>query len=313
MTDRRGRRGLSLVEVVVVLAIVGLLALFVIMALPRQREAQRFAGCQMNLRQFGRALALYDETNGHLPMVPDLATAAGQAGNSPHHALLEELGLADFRELTESKAPPPRASHLTVTEHSVAGFMCPSDTHATAGLFPAPISYRATTGSSVRGLDGVFAPGRRVSIAEVEAADGSGHTAAFAERLVGNGRPGAAPNNYAVVHGPLDESGCRPAAADAWRGDAGSSWWSSHWPSTLYNHASGPDQWPSCVAADMRSAAMGASSGHGGRVNVLALDGAVRPYTPHVDAKVWKRLAASNNSSGVDQDSIRHPTPPRAP
>jgi hypothetical protein len=307
MTGHRSRRGLSVIEVVVVLAVLVLVVLLLVMLLPRQRESQRFAECQMNLRQFGLALAFYDHAIGHLPTVPDLALRGPKTGDSPHVALLDQLGLPDFRELDETKATPGLTANLTVTEHPVAGFICPSDKNATAGLFPAPISYRATTGSAVTGHDGAFAPGRRVSITEVEAADGSGYTTAFAERLLGENRAIRSPNNYAVVTGPLNGPGCRPEPGADWRGDAGASWWSSRWSNTLYNHALRPNQWPSCVAEDARSAAMGASSGHVGRVNVLLLDGGVRPYTPNIDTKVWKGLAATHDSSEIEQEPLKLP------
>src|SRR5262245_35153455 len=111
MTNPKGRRGLSLMEVIVVLVLLALFALFVIMALPRQRETQRFAECEMNLRQFGVALALYDQPAGDLPTVV-LGTPDGSgSGASPHFALLDQLGLASFRELDETKPLPPRPAH----------------------------------------------------------------------------------------------------------------------------------------------------------------------------------------------------------
>ena len=138
-------------------------------------------------------------------------------------------------------------------------------------MFSAPISYRAVTGDSPSGENGAFAPGRTISLSEVEAADGLSFTAGFSERLVGDNQPShASLNNYQVVNGRLSRPGC-PVNADpaSWRGDAGSSWRASDYRSTLYNHALPPNGQPSCLASDGKSAFMGASSGHARGVNLL--------------------------------------------
>src|SRR4051812_16877147 len=246
------RRGLSAVEVIVLITLMGLFVMVAVMMLPRGREAARMAGCRRNLMQIGVALALYDQSQQSLPLIPPpgdasagAAAAAGVTG--PLTALLAELGLPDFTGLEDSKNRPPTRPGPAPGERRVPGFVCASDPHAIAALFPAPVSYRATTGDAPDGRDGAFAPGRRVGIDEIEATDGAGYTAAFSERLAGDGRDEhPATSNYALVPGPLDGAGCPQAAPDAWRGDAGSSWVAADWRSTLYNHALTPGASPSC-------------------------------------------------------------------
>jgi prepilin-type processing-associated H-X9-DG protein len=159
------------------------------------------------------------------------------------------------------------------------------------------VSYRATTGHDSRGTNGVFAPDRRISLADVEKRDGTSFTAAFCERLVGDIVAGKiAPWNYAVVDGPLPPQGCTLASLEAsrarWNGDAGASWWLADYRSTLYNHALPPNAAISCVSADDEAAFMGASSGHVKGVNLLMLDGSVKLIVPTIDPKVWKEFAA---------------------
>jgi type II secretory pathway pseudopilin PulG len=287
------RRGLSVIEVTVVLAIMAIFGLCVIMILPRRREAARLAACQRNLMQIGTALGLYDQGQGHLPYVPELGSAGVVQADSPLRALLTELGLSDFRELTGTGSRPPKRSDLPQGKRRVPGFVCASDTNASAGVFPAPISYRATTGDDPGGRNGAFAPGRQLSLAQIEAGDGTSYAAGFAERLVGdNQSEHRARGNYALVPGPLTASGCAQAGPAAWRGDAGASWLFNDWQSTLYNHALTPDAERSCIADDRRSAFMGASSGHEAGVNVLFLDLTVRTFTPSVDAKIWRAWAS---------------------
>jgi type II secretory pathway pseudopilin PulG len=306
-----GRTGISAAEVLVVLAIVAMLAVFVLMSLPRQRESARLASCQRNLMQIGIALAMYDQTQRHLPTVPELSGEPTRRADSPLRALLEALALPDFGGLGDPKNVPPKGPGFVPAERPVAGFACPSDPNATSRLFPAPISYRATAGAGPEGRDGAFAPGRRMSIQEIETGDGVGFTAAFAERLVGTGTPREiAARNYAVVPGPLGDAGCSATDPASWRGDAGSSWLDSNWRSTLYNHALTPDASPSCIAADGRSAFMGASSGHVERVNVLICDGSVRIYTPRIHPSVWRALASTNTPAAApSHPATDEPTP----
>jgi hypothetical protein len=285
---------------VVVAAIVALLAVFVLMSLPRQRESARLASCQRNLMQIGIALAMYNQAERQLPTVPELSANPARRGDSPLRALLEVLALPDFGELADPKGKPPRGPGFVAAERPVRGFACPSDPNAMSRLFPAPISYRATAGAVPDGRDGAFAPGRRMSIEEVETGDGVGFTAAFSERLVGTGTAKQIDaRNYAVVPGPLGNAGCPATDPTSWRGDAGSSWLDSNWRSTLYNHALTPGASPSCLAADGRSAFIGASSGHVDRVHVLLFDGSVRPYTPQVHPDVWRALANTNTPAAA--------------
>jgi prepilin-type N-terminal cleavage/methylation domain-containing protein/prepilin-type processing-associated H-X9-DG protein len=292
----RVRRGLSAVEVIVVVAIMGILVLCVFMVLPRRRETARLAACQRNLMQIGTALALYDQGEGFLPQVAELG---GAQAASPLAALLVELGQQDFTELTDTKSRPPKRADLPQNERRVPGFVCASDPNAMAGVLPAPVSYRATTGDAADGRNGAFAPGRQIRIAAIEAADGSSYTAAFAERLVGDNRPEhPARFNYALESGPLPATGCPRSAPATWRGDAGASWLASNWQSTLYNHALTPDAEPSCTAGDRHAAFMGASSGHAGVVNVLFFDLSVRTFTPSVEPRIWRGWANIPEASG---------------
>lgn len=291
----RRRRGVTRGDVIVLILLIAGTGVLVLMGLSRARETARLAGCTRNLGQIGFALALYDQMHGSLPQVgtpaaPDLQSEDRPPG--PLRMMLEELDIPDFTDLRDPKTRPESRSGGAPVERVVPGFFCTSDPNALSGRLPAPVSYRAATGATQAGTDGAFAPGRRWSLADVEARDGLSYTAAFSERLVG-GDPRNAMPLYHVVPPPLPKDRCEAAtAANRWRDDAGSSWFAAEYRSTLYNHALTPNGFPSCIASDGRTAFMGASSGHVRGVNVLRLDGSVALTAPTIAPGVWRSLAA---------------------
>ncbi|MGA2704942.1 MAG: DUF1559 domain-containing protein [Isosphaeraceae bacterium] len=302
-TPRSCHGGLTVIDLIVVLFLVAVLVLVMLMAMPRGREQARLTACQKNLAQIGLALALYDQTQRQLPTIdrPEPMDDSGlESGPGPLKILLQTLGQADFLGLAPNSTPPHPTGPVP-GEVTVPGFICSSDPNATANLFNAPISYRGNTGDDHLGSNGVFAPGRRISLAEIEQGDGSSYTAAFSERLVGDSFDGhLSPWNYAAAAGPLPAGGCSlmwlKDRAAHWRGDAGSSWVAAGYRSTLYNHALQPGSALSCVALEGQSAYMGASSGHSRGVNLLMLDGSVKLVQPSIDSKVWRNFAAIADS-----------------
>lgn len=295
----------------VAVVIVCLVFLFLLMLLPRRRETARNLGCQRNLAQIGVALAIYNRSTDALPGVPPL-TIPPDPSHGPLLALLKTLNVQEFTGLT-----PPEVKSKTKTAPfsgkigRVPTFHCPSDLKAVLeSQFTAPVSYRATTGDQVGGVNGAFAPGRSMSLAEVELNDGASFTAAFSERRIGSGRAddqGLA--SYRIVE-TIDPKSA-DSNAGAWQADAGTTWAEASWRSTLYNHALPPNAVGSCIASDGKSAYMGASSGHIGGVNVLMLDGAARVVTPSIDEHIWKSLATTSSTEA--SPSTSNPTSTRSP
>ncbi len=282
MTIRPKRRGLSAVEVIIAVIVVGIVMLYAMLAIPRSRETARKTGCQKNLMQIGMALSLYTQGNGPLPPVR-------YGEDSPLAEMLNELKQPDFLGLRDRKVAP-RLAGKAPTAGPVRGFACPSDPGANDGSHPAPISYRAATGDTFDGLHGAFEPGQRIRMSEIEQGKGIGFVAAFSERLVGSDRPEPLAD-YSLVPGPIGTDACPAANPAARKSDAGSSWLLSNWTNTLYHHAIRPNVEPSCVADDGKSAGMGATSAHAEGVHVLTLDGAAKIYRPSVDATIWRGLA----------------------
>ena len=284
-----GRRGLGLAEVVICIAIVGVLALLIAMALPRSRSSARTATCRRNLMQIGVALAVYAQQSEALPAVAPLATP----GPSPLISLLRGLGQDDFNDMVDPAKPPARRGLGPVGAGYLPGLTCPSDRSATSAIHPAPISYRAVAGPGVDGLGGPFSVGRVTTLADIKNSDGASHTLAFVERLVGDGAGSPLKRgNYARVGKVFPDESCLITAETPILGDAGSFWGVADWRSTLANHALTPNAAPSCIAVDNLTARMGASSGHSGVAHGLLLDGSVRAFTDKIDPMVWRRWAS---------------------
>ncbi len=284
------RGGFSVVELIVILAIAAFMVCCILIVLPRGRETARMSGCQQNMMQIGFAVLLYEQSNRRYPA--SALGSQGPTGKSPIQTMLDALLIPDFLDLHDS-AQQPTPTRSAVARSRVPGLVCPSDPAFGSEMISGAISYRANAGDETSGTNGPFAPGSAVSLKGVEAADGASFTAGYAERLIGTGEDDVAVlANYREEPGQITSTPLASTSTGRWRGDAGSSWSDPSWRSAIYNHTLLPDASPSRVAMDRRTAAIGASSIHPGRVNVWMLDGSLRGTTPSIAPSVWKALGS---------------------
>ncbi|MCG8584971.1 MAG: DUF1559 domain-containing protein, partial [Pirellulales bacterium] len=129
---RTRRVGFTLVELLVVMAIVGILVGLLLPALGGVRESARRTQCKNNLHQIGVALQAYHETNGTFPVGCDEWRPFGNTTNRqiawsafllPH---LDENNVFEMLDLTKAFDAPENAAGAAVP---IAVYRCPSSPH----------------------------------------------------------------------------------------------------------------------------------------------------------------------------------------
>lgn len=302
--------GVTLVECLVAIGIIGLLTAILLPAVIQSREAARRVHCSANFRQLGIALHNYFDSYGRFPQLCD--------GDQLYVALLpylEQAGLYDhFHEIWSGTNSRPETMNVAV-------YICPSETTASdeygigPGFYP---NYLMNDGSGRQtyGLNGFnVCTGSRPA----DFTDGLSNTAALCEKLINtasmrhDGQMHLDRRFFGIpnpLQGPteLDEfaSACRHdriLLSDAISYDS----IAILIPNAGYNHILPPNS-PSCwngpttaLPGAAAYAARTASSLHRGGVNLLMGDGRCTFVSDSVDVHVWRSLGSRNGHDTVGE------------
>jgi prepilin-type N-terminal cleavage/methylation domain-containing protein/prepilin-type processing-associated H-X9-DG protein len=128
------RRGLTLIEVLVVIAIIGILVALLIPAVQAAREAMRRASCKNNLRQLAIGAHLHSDATGTIPA----SRFNGPFGNGRNSTAWSWLALSlPYLEQTnlynEANVPNATMSNSTAVSRQVPVFLCASDGFSNSG------------------------------------------------------------------------------------------------------------------------------------------------------------------------------------
>ena len=185
------RRAFTLVELLVVVAIIAILVSLLLPAVQAAREAARRTQCANNLKHIGLALQAYNAANQTFPPGSELHPKSGGSGLSWHALLLPHLELAYLAE---------RFGHaVTANDVEIDVLLCPSGVDAARTVLP-PYSDSRSTYSGVAGAgvddqiikdqrgecgwlytDGILYPDSFTTSGDIQ--DGLSNTLAVGERV----------------------------------------------------------------------------------------------------------------------------------
>jgi prepilin-type N-terminal cleavage/methylation domain-containing protein/prepilin-type processing-associated H-X9-DG protein len=311
-TPRERRAGFTLVELLVVIAIVGALVAILLPAIQAARESSRRASCTNNLRQLGVALHNFHDAQRKFPPgrgAPPPKVFSAFAFLLPYVEETSLHGLVDLSKapttIVVAGVPYSGAANAKAASMVVPILQCPSD--FTTGRVPgstfAATNYAANAGSgsqsgNMNGADGVFFNDSSISFQNIS--DGSSHTAAFGERMLGTGQaqtvlPGGLEGLYVLELSNsvmVDAPTCANPASGTWYSARGAKWILGNYGNTVYNHFYKPNatEWD-CMNQPQQKGLLTARSNHVDGVNVLFCDGSTRFVIDAVDLAVWRAIA----------------------
>jgi prepilin-type N-terminal cleavage/methylation domain-containing protein/prepilin-type processing-associated H-X9-DG protein len=281
------RRGFTLVELLVVLAIIATLAGLLLPAIQAAREASRRTTCSGNMRQLGLAIAAHESQQG---VFPNGRALRDTFGYSWAFELLPNLEAHAIFAAYNPKIPASDPRNAVAMRSPVAVYFCPSlrspchDRDFDNNSQPSAVRAAAAGGDYAgnAGMDYDYAPATDDAASSPSQA-GPIHTASHVKAIhVTDGLD----KTFALGerHIPPVDPACPPEMAHYEQGDT--AFFSADTPQTLFRDvsaglASGPAQRGYTFFG----------SRHPGIVNFLFLDGHVTAIGVDVDRAILRRQA----------------------
>lgn len=272
----RHTRGFTLVELLVVIAVIGVLVALLLPAVQAAREAARRTQCVNNLRQISLACQNYHDTYGYLPPASTNPSLTGSSAFAAILPYIEQGNISALYDFTKTNTDPV---NLTAVSQKIPTYICPSAVFArvvpiaACDAGRAPGTYAFSTGSQDPwgANDGAIATAATPQTNLASILDGTSNTL-----LVGESHWNF--RDYMFTSGPC---------AGQVRG--GFSYWSSPYPLATAFTTRGVFN-PKSMAGDSTRLS-NFRSNHPGGVNLGNVDGSVRFWAETVDHLVLDAAA----------------------
>lgn len=238
------RKAFTLVELLVVVAIIGILIALLLPAVQAARESARKSSCGNNVRQWGLALLNHHDAHKRFPAGRGAPTPRIFSLFAPLLPFTEEQTLA--KSIDWNSAPADfsisastsysGASNLRAATTRIAILLCPSDSATNSDASFGPTNYAANTGDgsnygTLTKANGVFFAGSSIRMREL--IDGSSKTVAFSERTLGlapMNNLDQAQRGFREHPGSVDPTAalCIDTSAGSWNNERGAKWIKRH-------------------------------------------------------------------------------------
>ncbi len=308
--------GFTLVELLVVVAIIGVLVGLLLPAIQSAREAARRTQCLNNLKQAALALQNYEAAKKTFPPFAELPRTVTFQPVSAQARILAYIEQEAIARRINFDATAPFTANPDLAKTRIATFMCPSEDNdrerQTPTLVYYPLNYCLNEGTwfiydpvSDEAGDGAFAPNRSFRASDMS--DGLSNTLAWSEAkayqpnlwdssqpaTVGVAPPATVAEVAAFFGGTFDFNG-----HTEWvEGDVHETGFTTTFTpnaNVAYTDGAGTYSVDFTSMRDGESttlptyAAVTARSYHPGAVNAAMMDGSVRAVSDSVDLAVWR-------------------------
>jgi len=295
---RTRRRGFTLVELLVGIAIIGILIALLLPAVQAAREAAKRSQCSNNLKQLGLALHNYHDTFKTLPSGIATSTLWASSNNKGGIGVwgwgslilpfIEQSALHEQLQVGDLPLDDALAVNLAAFQTPISSFRCPSDKaaplnydHKVDGTPTATSNYIgnnrshsiASNDHDVRG--GLFFVNKAIRFRDI--LDGTSNTVAVGERRWQYKEQGAF---NILVCGAANIYGCNDSAGDKDKADV----LGSGQPRMNYN------------LGNKKHSETGYSSMHPGGAQFCLADGSVRFISETIDADMKDNQTARNRA-----------------
>ncbi|MCA9110213.1 MAG: DUF1559 domain-containing protein [Planctomycetaceae bacterium] len=206
MRESRPRAGFTKIELLVLIAIIGILVALLVPAVQSAREAARRLQCRNNLKQIGLALNNYHDAHRTFPpgRMRSLVDGEGRCFSAYAHLLPYLDAIPLYEKIDFNADPDDAALNGTALSQTIPYFLCPTDsyrvlqTNTVDGVIASSAvhNYPLNTGSTYPlsphnpggvPVTGVFFENSRVRISDIT--DGSSNTVCISETIKSEGGP----------------------------------------------------------------------------------------------------------------------------